>query len=41
MLTEEFRSDLAALRRRGLVFDALVLPQQLQQRGDLARVNAD
>jgi predicted TIM-barrel fold metal-dependent hydrolase len=39
MLTAEFRAGLAALTRRGLVFDALVVPAQLGQLAALARAN--
>ena len=41
MLTQEFRSGLAELTRLGLVFDVLVVPQQLAQLADLARTNPD
>ena len=39
MLTAEFRAGLAALTRRGLVFDALVVPGQLAQLAGVARAN--
>lgn len=39
MLSAEFRAGLAALTRRGLVFDTLVVPSQLSQLAQLAASN--
>ena len=41
MPTKEFRTGLSALTRRGLVFDVLVVPDQLQQLAELARAHPD
>jgi len=41
MLTPEFRNGLAALTRRGLVLDVLVVPGQLSQLSQLASENPD
>jgi predicted TIM-barrel fold metal-dependent hydrolase len=41
MLTPEFRSGLAELTRRDMVFDVLVVPGQLSQLAGLARANPD
>jgi predicted TIM-barrel fold metal-dependent hydrolase len=39
MLSDEFRDGLAVLTEHGLVFETVVVPQQLSQLADLARAN--